>query len=966
MSVFYKTLSKMLRGLLFITLLLGSLVTPALAQAGPNQIRTTSLTTQVAGDTLIEWPGVGANGEVTAAAALQNLPKVRFQGYELPMQLLTMQIDSQTQTANLTTEQLSAEPWTAELAPAAPLAPLALDWAPTPNAPPVETVALPTAPIFVVRQGRINGQTVAVVAISPFYQENGVVKLASHLKVRAHHSIPLSSDALNVLASSTVSQVQAATAPNADFAPTNTSAAGNAVKIIVKQAGMQQVSAQTLATAGFDLATLDTTKLQLSYQGQPIPLQILQTGSGQSLRFYAPTVGDQWNVTSVYWLTLGATDGLRMATRSVAPNGAAGRGDGTEKGIWSDYTLYNSLLPGPNNTYWFHKDLHFNPTTPESVHATINNALPAAVGTATFSFTVSTLAKVQFTLTVQMGSDAQQVTWDSTLDNALAQNKLLSVSTTAQTQDVVITLTDLVGDIRSALSFDRLTWRRPAQLNFQGKGAAFSGVEGTWLYQWQNPTADLALYDVTNASAPQILTDASASGFQDGSIAHDYLLAGTGTLFEPTVQAHAGSSLKAADGADTVYIAPKAFMASLQPLVDLRTSQGYRVKVVDVQEIYDAWSYGHVSAEAIRTFLRFARANWQPKPIAAVLVGDGTRDPHDYEKKAYHTIFIPPYLANVDPWLGQTDCDPCFGQLDGDDPVTGDAIGASNPDFFVSDVMIGRLPIRSEGELAGVVSKLVRYETTNDLAPWRGISMLLADNYVQGLDGTGKPLYDAAGDFAKISDEVAKLYPTSMQLHRYYYDPYPQISDPTGTEAWRIEKATSAHASVIEALNGGAGIVTFNGHSNQWKWARLDSDPSIDGLLTLFDPDFLSNNNHFFITLSMTCLTSQFDKPADSGTVLDERLILNPTGGAVAVWGPSGLSVVHGHDALQRGFQRALWAAQPMSARLGDLVKAGYNELLTTSLCCQDVQKTFLLMGDPLMTVRATAVNNSYLPTVRR
>lgn len=52
----------------------------------------------------------------------------------------------------------------------------------------------------------------------------------------------------------------------------------------------------------------------------------------------------------------------------------------------------------------------------------------------------------------------------------------------------------------------------------------------------------------------------------------------------------------------------------------------------------------------------------------ADLVGDGTSDPHTYLGRG-NANHIPPYLALVDPWLGETACEPCFGQFDGDDPL---------------------------------------------------------------------------------------------------------------------------------------------------------------------------------------------------------------------------------------------------------------------------------------------------------
>ena len=41
-----------------------------------------------------------------------------------------------------------------------------------------------------------------------------------------------------------------------------------------------------------------------------------------------------------------------------------------------------------------------------------------------------------------------------------------------------------------------------------------------------------------------------------------------------------------------------------------RESQGLRVKVVDVADIYDEFSYGLVTPAALRDFLAYAYDNW--------------------------------------------------------------------------------------------------------------------------------------------------------------------------------------------------------------------------------------------------------------------------------------------------------------------------------------------------------------------
>jgi len=119
------------------------------------------------------------------------------------------------------------------------------------------------------------------------------------------------------------------------------------------------------------------------------------------------------------------------------------------------------------------------------------------------------------------------------------------------------------------------------------------------------------------------------------------------------------------------------------------------------------------------------------------------------------------------------------------------------------------------------------------------------------------------------------------------------------------------------------------------------------------------------VVLSMTCLTGSFQIPAFSGTSIDERLVARPDGGAIAAWSSTGLGVLFGHEALQRGFYRALWAA-PGRARLGELTLAGHLELFTTGGCCQESISTFALLGDPLTAPRvALNVHAVQLPLIR-
>ncbi|MCX6043807.1 MAG: C25 family cysteine peptidase [Chloroflexi bacterium] len=1006
MQKFFRWISRISGLLMVLALILANI--PLSARAAEEQVVPDDGTTNVQITTTAEgveltWGNVASADVASAAAvaastaALQNLPIEHFQGYDLPMQLVTLHLPEQALAEPLQVDQVYNVDWKENLQASGPLQPPALDWVDHTDLHPAAQPVLPTSPVFILRQGQIHGQRIAVVAISPLYQNKGVTKFATALRVKAAGATPIEGRMTNFLQSlpAQATNVTAAAVAPESLEPTNPAAASTAVKVVVDKVGLQTISGQALTDAGLNPATVDLSKVHLYHNGTEIPLEIVQS-PGLAFQFYAASVGDRWNLNEIYWLTVEATNGLRMTTRAVTPGGATATQTAVEKGVWEQNLVYQSNQAGLDGDHWFNTQMEVapaqqgNPATYPTATVALNNVLPLAAGTSTFTFTVSAYFRANYNLQVDLGNVTTALKWNSAPQSLLIQNWSLPLITSTNASELHLTL--LPGATVQGLNLDRLFWQRPVTLNFQNKGAAFSGVDGAWLYNWQNaPTnnAQYQLYDVTNPLAPVILTGVTAAGFQDGPAAHDYLLAGPGVVQTPQTSAHAPVVFSVATGADTVYIAPKDFIAALEPLLAHRRAQGYTATAVDVQTIYDAWSFGQVSAPAIRNFLRFAKANWQPSPISVVLVGDATWDPHNYTKQN-NTNFMPAYMANVDPWLGETSCENCFAQLDGDNPLTGDG------QLFNADLWIGRFPVKSADELANVVKKIVHYETDPNMGAWRGQSVFLADNYITGLDANGAAQKDGAGDFAADSDAGVKLlayppdsnnkdasspncytdgkygthcYDTSkpgFDAKRVYYDPYPQISDPQGVEPWRVSDPYTTWANVMSDLSAGAGLVTYNGHSHHWQWGSTDPNAAKGYLFSLYDTDLLSNADALFISLSMTCYTAQFAKPAISGTTFDERMFLNPKGGAVAVWGPAGLSVTTGHANLQHGFYSALWAAPSMKAHLGELVAAGYDDLRQHNTCCQDMLQTFLLLGDPLTPARVQPMDSIYLPLINR
>lgn len=905
-------------------------------------------------------------------------------GYLLPLQTFTVRLNDDAPSV-VAPFALADLPWHGELELAPELQPPALDWEPPLGSAAIQASSaqgnLPAEPLFLLRSGHARGEHIAVYGFSEIYQTSSgelrrVVAMDAHLPGAA------------LLDSARAGDAAAQSALADSVPPRNPRASRRAVKVFVSQEGLQQIQAREMEEAG--LASPRAQNLRVYLRDVEIPLHVFDhnrdgtlTG-GESIRFYAPRPGDQWNSEDVYWLVESSSPGKRMPSRNVTAGNAPVRNTALETGIWTDNRLYESILPGTDSDNWFHAELRAGSAAvssaetavgTESVIADLDVHLPLAANAADLSsvFMIGVTAvdareasgsgSVPHRLALSGGTvnyTDKDTDWlvDFSKDRAQAFER--TIESTGETSSLKIRL--LMGPQPTRVYVDQIEWQQPVRLALAGRGAAFRGVSGTWQYEMTGVPDKMHLYDVSDPLNPRILgrTNGPEFRFEDGPQARDYVMAGDGFLHAPRLESHRSVGVTGISRAQAVYIAPKEFHADLQPLLTHRREAGLIVELIDVQEIYDVWSFGFVDPDAIRDFLRHAVGTWAQPPIAAVLVGDGTHDPKDYLGFG-NPNHIPPYLADVDPWINVTACENCYAQLNGDDPLSETA--------FLIDIWLGRFPVATTTELRNVVDKILRYEQDpNVVAPWRNVSVQLADDWIQE-DGEK----DGAGNFTYFIEQTAKRQPAAIRFVRHYYNALVESSklDPAARawlesiQQWIVSDRTEAQKRAFSLLNQGAGLVTFTGHSNHWAWARMGTVPGYEyRLFGLWDVLNLTNRDELFIGLSMTCLTAQFTKPESSHFTLDEHLVLHPNGGAIAMWGPSGLSVAYGHDALQTGFYDKLWdpATKPGRAPLGSLVEAGYRHVSFNKACCQDVIRTFLLLGDPLTPARVQPLPMIYMP----
>ena len=202
----------------------------------------------------------------------------------------------------------------------------------------------------------------------------------------------------------------------------------------------------------------------------------------------------------------------------------------------------------------------------------------------------------------------------------------------------------------------------------------------------------------TGARAPGFTASRAAGGalrFQAEPLAPLPRRVGRGPARRRASRCPAPPTLRdTANQADYLLVAPRAFLAAAEPLVERRASQGLRARAVAFEEIASAFGGGQPSAEAIREFLRFAYHSWsRPSPRYVLLLGDSTYDPRNFTGTALASPL--PALWVRTSYL-VTASDPALAAVNGEDALP--------------DLAIGRLPARTPQEAERMVAKLLAWE----------------------------------------------------------------------------------------------------------------------------------------------------------------------------------------------------------------------------------------------------------------
>lgn len=805
-------------------------------------------------------------------------------------------------------------------------------------------VFAPSAPVELEVKGLIRSQRVASVQFHPF-QYNPVTQqilLTRSLRVRVHFpaffspesassfGIPDEGAFEDTLRSSVINygQARAWRLPHVTaIQPAETTKIYDEYHILLDQDGIYQLTYQYLKDAGIPVDTINpnTFLLRDTYRADITPLYLRGNADtvfqpGEALLFYGLKARSKYTDSRKYVLTWDDPNTFSMRIINVAnplPNTFSPRSFSTRLHIEENH-IYQSTRPsGAGNDHWYWEGLKTSGTTASYIfrfdlnnidftvqNITLSGLLKGAYATPNHKIKLYLNGNLVHEAEWLAGADYEFEVSAPTAyllegENELKLDAIVDSSVTSQT--LFTNWFEISYNRTYIASVDPFFFEGDTGRNYHYKIEGFTNDQ-------------IMIFDISPTNRPSYLAGIkiypSGNTYTvefDQSIEaeHHYIAVTAQTILQPNqIYYKYTEGLKSIwNAADYLVISHPNFIASLAPLVDYRSKQGLRTKIVDVNDVYHVFGNGILDPDAIQKFLAYAYANWKrPAPSYVLLVGDGNYDFKNYLNNN-DTNFMPPFLGDLDPWLGETASDNRYVAVSGADNLP--------------DMHIGRLPVRTPEQASALVQKILANENNHLLDKWYQKAMFVADNA------------DSAGNFAYFSDQIADFFlPKPFVADKVYYlANYPDIP--------------STRIAILNGINEGRLLVSYIGHASVQWWAY-------EKILQKSDIKNMTNLNKYPFFMALTCLDGFFINPQAPGgdsASFGEAVVLPADHGAIASWSPTGLGVSTGHDILEKGAFLALFNNQLHS--LGEATSQAKYYLASNTSANRELIDTYLLFGDP-------------------
>lgn len=412
--------------------------------------------------------------------------------------------------------------------------------------------------------------------------------------------------------------------------------------------------------------------------------------------------------------------------------------------------------------------------------------------------------------------------------------------------------------------------------------------------------AAVKVYDITNPLRPRVVST-SVSGADSVSFitrSGGNFVASEGTGTPHYTEAASPVNLKSSrTRGEYVIVTTADMMDAAAVLADHRRGQGLSAMVVNIDHVYDNFSFGIVSPQALKDFVAWAYEEWREPVEYLVLGADGSYD----FKGVFGTNdnLVPVNMVMTS-----------YGLFSGDIQI-GNVNGIGPP-----EVAVGRVPATNADELAAYIQKVIEYESSG--------TQTWAENVIMSSDV----------GFASSSNQLQSIVGGGYVAHQVSLDTL-SLSD--------------ARAELFGLLDVGAVLLNFVGHGGLTSVGNLGALLDKADLGDLTDPTsgLVLNGGRLPVVSALTCVIGRSELPGF--VTLAEALVLKREGGAVAVWSPSGLNPNSEAVELGTGFFESLFVqgedvlGKAVLDALADFSNIGIDS---------DLLSIYQIMGDPALLLK--------------
>jgi hypothetical protein len=343
-------------------------------------------------------------------------------------------------------------------------------------------------------------------------------------------------------------------------------------------------------------------------------------------------------------------------------------------------------------------------------------------------------------------------------------------------------------------------------------------------------------------------------------------------------------------GSGYLIIAPDDYLSALQPLVNLKIYEGYKVTVVSLTDI------GASTTTAIKSYIQNAYNNWTTPPAYLLLVGD--------------TNTIPAWISAAYEIRETKGTDLYYATMNGIFD-------------FIPDIFVGRLPARSTQQLSDMINKIVSYAIEDGTESWVKKAAFIAT-----CDSTYYPIAEAT------HNTIINNYTQPLG----YTGNFPSIGIAGGDQLY-CRTNSAFKADIVTAINDQRSLITYSGHGATLSWTDFSFTQT-----TVRD---LSDNQIYPLVASFACETNDFAN-SSFPEVFGETWMLQSQKGAVSFIGSVDFSYWDQDDRLEKGLYEHLFNEPSDPSTISSAIHYGLERVqVFFPGSSQYYWETYNLLGDP-------------------